>query len=547
MAMKRTVSLLLSAALLLGLLSACRRADHELAVSSGDVVDCPVTELVSAAFDHSGQEDLESLEGYYAEENREWLEEYMANAYGFQDPWVDAAAIRAAGASAFEIAVVKFEDVDAAARAAAELESYLDARQGDFAGYAPAEADMAASGKIMQMGPYAALFICPDSDGARRAVEAALKGEGISVPEDISLEDAITDVRELRDYLVAGTEFAEAELTDLDGDAMIAYVQDTYGISPDQWEDCAVVMDTEGSAFEIAVFRVEAAVGNVEQNLNIYLNEQEAQFDPSSNDAKMLHQAITIVSGDYVVMLACPDAEDMAWAFAQASGIWGYGYSQRYHQYLYTDPNYPDRCAFTAPNNDDMSLYDTSAIRAAWNKGDPAGLSDYDRKIYDAAQEILRELLTDGMDDLEKELAIYGWLVDNVDYDWRHQNIMATTPRLSYEPYGGLVDRTAVCLGYATSFQLLMDMAGVECITVPGAAFSSQEDHAWNMVRLNGEWYCVDVTWDANMREQSEQAGLDWPEEYWNYFNVTSDEMAESHQWDYANIPEATATDRGRG
>ena len=69
-----------------------------------------------------------------------------------------------------------------------------------------------------------------------------------------------------------------------------------------------------------------------------------------------------------------------------------------------------------------------------------------------------------------------------------------------------------------------------------GASYSSREDHAWNMVRLNGEWYCVDSTWDEAMRD------------HWRYFNVTSERMiGTDHQWDYENVPEATAGDGGRG
>ena len=143
------------------------------------------------------------------------------------------------------------------------------------------------------------------------------------------------------------------------------------------------------------------------------------------------------------------------------------------------------------------------------------------------------------MSGLEKETAAYRWLVNNVDYDWSHQDALAETDRRAYGPYGGLVDRAAVCLGYAVSFQLLMDMSGVECITVVGAGFNSAGDHAWNMVKLDGEWYCVDATWDANAREQRQE------EQAWRYFNLTSDEMARNHQWDYANTPEATAEDRG--
>ena len=138
--------------------------------------------------------------------------------------------------------------------------------------------------------------------------------------------------------------------------------------------------------------------------------------------------------------------------------------------------------------------------------------------------------------DYEKELAIYRWLTWNVAYDWSHQDHFQQPPRDSYTPYGALVKGEAVCLGFATAFQLLMDMLEVECITVVGAAFQSSENHAWNMVKLDGEWYCVDATWDIGRSP-----------EYYDYFNVTSDHMAKSdHQWDYVNTPMATATDFGR-
>ena len=205
---------------------------------------------------------------------------------------------------------------------------------------------------------------------------------------------------------------------------------------------------------------------------------------------------------------------------------------------------YPGRCDFTQPNKDDMSVYDTSAILAAWGTGNPAALSGYDRDIYDAARKVLNTVLKDGMSGLEKETAVYRWIVNNVNYDWTHQDVMRETPRESFTPYGGLVNHTAVCLGYATTFQLLMDMAGVECITVVGASRSSTEDHGWNMVRLNGKWYCVDVTWDANYREQGATRGR---QKDWRFFNITSDRMAATdHQWDYAHVPEAVTRGNGR-
>lgn len=539
--MKRIVSILMSAALLLGLLSACQPPAEE---SGPPAADLAVTDLAGLAFEHSGRESQEGLEGLYAGEQREELEAYAQNAYQLEDKWEDMAVIRATGASAFEIAVLRMADDGTAVRAATAFMNYISARQGDFTGYAPDEANMAANGEILQKGAYAALFICPNPAGASAAVEAALSAGELPVPDAESSAPPVTGVKELRDLLAdrAGMDAELEKLDDGDPAALNVYVEDAYGLTPDMWEECAIARD-EASAFEVAVVRVDSAVGDVEQKLNVYLNEQEARFDPAAEQARLLHRGIVVVAGTYVILLACEDAEDAAWAFSEASGAGGYGYSPRY-RYVDADPIFSDRCAFTQPNKDDMSLYDTSAIRDAWKKGDPSGLSKEDRKTYDAAKKVLNKALKDGMSDYEKEFAIYDWIVNHVDYDWTHQDHGKETPRESFTPYGGLVNHTAVCLGYATTFQLLCDLAGVECVTVPGAAFSSQEDHGWNMVRLNGEWYCVDATWDANARERADRGR---PED-WSYFNVTSQDMVDSdHQWDYANTPEATATDRGQG
>ena len=192
---------------------------------------------------------------------------------------------------------------------------------------------------------------------------------------------------------------------------------------------------------------------------------------------------------------------------------------------------------YTDPKTDNMAIFKNGPILTAWETGDTGKLLPKNKAVYDRCAEIISQCITDDMTDYEKEAAIYQWLTQNVAYDWRHQDRFQTTPRESYQPYGALVDGTAVCLGFATTFQLFMDLLDIECITVVGAAFNSEENHAWNMVKLGDEWYCTDATWD--MGESSR---------YWRYFNVTSDHMAKSdHQWDYANIPMATATDGGIG
>lgn len=195
---------------------------------------------------------------------------------------------------------------------------------------------------------------------------------------------------------------------------------------------------------------------------------------------------------------------------------------------------------FKAPNDANMELYDTSAIKTAWETGNEEGLSDKDAAILEQCRAVLGELITDDMTDFQKELAVHDWMVEHGSYDQTVHSTPNHSGRTGYrDPYGILVGGYGNCLGYSTTFQLLMDLCDVECITVVGAAFDSMEDHAWNMVKLDGEWYCVDVTWDDPTMGNGNTNSV----VRHRYFNVTSDRMRESdHQWEYLYVPEATAT-----
>lgn len=63
---------------------------------------------------------------------------------------------------------------------------------------------------------------------------------------------------------------------------------------------------------------------------------------------------------------------------------------------------------------------------------------------------------------------------------------------------GALVNKLAVCQGYAEAFSLLCHKAGIQTEMVYGIADNGQsrESHAWNIVRIDGVWYQIDATWD---------------------------------------------------
>lgn len=82
---------------------------------------------------------------------------------------------------------------------------------------------------------------------------------------------------------------------------------------------------------------------------------------------------------------------------------------------------------------------------------------------------------------------------------------------------GVLHRNQGVCDGYAKTFQLLLNLCGIDCITVSGDSTSGR--HAWNLVCLDGAWYWCDLTWDDTPRQQT---GVSH-----NYFCVTDDAITD--------------------
>ena len=67
----------------------------------------------------------------------------------------------------------------------------------------------------------------------------------------------------------------------------------------------------------------------------------------------------------------------------------------------------------------------------------------------------------------------------------------------SFTPYGVLLNKTGVCSSYAGAFKLLAQQAGLECIVVTGN-LDGELPHAWNKIKIDGEWRIVDSTNNDN-------------------------------------------------
>lgn len=150
-----------------------------------------------------------------------------------------------------------------------------------------------------------------------------------------------------------------------------------------------------------------------------------------------------------------------------------------------------------------------------------------------------------GADDMELELLIHDMILEEVDYAYDSRN-NPETAAFAHSIVGVFDDKSStdvVCEGYAKAFHLLASYAGLESIYAIGMSGSgfNMGGHAWNLVKINGNWYNVDLTW--NDTESADDDGYRY-----DYFNLTTDIFNQNKKHNYRpdifpgmySVPEAT-------
>ena len=157
-----------------------------------------------------------------------------------------------------------------------------------------------------------------------------------------------------------------------------------------------------------------------------------------------------------------------------------------------------------------------------------------DKKILEMQKAIEEEAkrvldgVTPKMTENETVKYFHDYLASNVVYDETAENCR--------DIYGVFVDKKAICGGYSKAFSYLCDKVGIETITVTGDA--DGEAHMWNMVKIDGQWYNIDVTYAVTESELGSYVRYD-------YFCVNDAMLADTRSI-YEQIytyPKATAED----
>lgn len=174
---------------------------------------------------------------------------------------------------------------------------------------------------------------------------------------------------------------------------------------------------------------------------------------------------------------------------------------------------------------DEYTIKSTKNISDAYKEGKEDSLSKEDKDTLDMAKKVLDEIITDGMSDYEKELAVYNWMVNNIKNDTGMMSVIPTSGQNAATPNGVLKSKTAVCVGYATTFRLFMQMMDIECKVV----HTTDKIHSWDEVKLDGEWYHTDIYSDAGSPNYS-------------HFNMNDKQCSDGYEWNTDFFPAATGT-----
>ena len=137
--------------------------------------------------------------------------------------------------------------------------------------------------------------------------------------------------------------------------------------------------------------------------------------------------------------------------------------------------------------------------------------------------------------DYQKIKYVYESLIDTVEYSSGSADSQNIQSALLY--------RASVCAGYSKAFQYILNRMGLFCTYVTGT-IKDGGDHGWNMVRIGGNYYYVDVTWgDPVFANRMDHIDSGQTKNY-NYLCCTEYDLFKTHvPSDAIPLPSCTSDD----
>ncbi len=141
---------------------------------------------------------------------------------------------------------------------------------------------------------------------------------------------------------------------------------------------------------------------------------------------------------------------------------------------------------------------------------------------FDKAVKAITSTIPSDAPAVAKERMLYEKILLGSHYNLGAMQEGEETIRDNWMAYGVLVKGYGVCESYSKAFVTLCQAMGIPATEITGTAGGG---HMWNAVKLDGEWYQCDITFD-------DPIGGDPNEAYFHFFNLTDAQMKEhDHVW----------------
>ncbi len=130
----------------------------------------------------------------------------------------------------------------------------------------------------------------------------------------------------------------------------------------------------------------------------------------------------------------------------------------------------------------------------------PEDIEILDKKVKKVLGRMLSRM--SGKTDYEKVKAVHDLLVEHVSYDYESLENLRKYYTVSNSVLGVLFMKKAVCEGISKVAKYLLNIMDVKCIVAEGFSVKENGPHAWNMVKIDGKYYHLDITWDINVSDE---------------------------------------------
>lgn len=166
----------------------------------------------------------------------------------------------------------------------------------------------------------------------------------------------------------------------------------------------------------------------------------------------------------------------------------------------------------------------------------------YDKNL----PELVNHLTQNCKSETEKYRVIFIWITDNIGYDYKTYNkkrkpieVKCKGKEDCKEKFtkidNEIIDRVlskkiAICDGYAKLFKRMCDIANLNCAIVEGYIKNSPHqignmgvlDHAWNVIKIDNQYYNVDLTWASGYCTKNDNGKLNnFVKKFDNYYWLT--------------------------